>query len=114
MTYAKADERLLEVERWSHVYRRRFKLAALGYAILALGTLVALLLVVSQINNLRDTNEHVAAAAGAFCEAGLAPDAQEPSVLMRIAVAKEIENPIDAAKHPVCRDIIRRLLESNN
>lgn len=97
--------------------RRRFRWALIGYLLLAIGVVVALIVLADQQNSIEDqqdsnnaaqealhAQQHVlAVAAGAYCATGLKSDRREDRIIHRIATGKPIRFP------PDCLAIVGRL-----
>jgi hypothetical protein len=97
--------------------RRRFRWALAGYLLLAVGVVVALIVLADQQNSIEDQQDSndaaqdalhaqqrvLAVAAGAYCAVDLQPEQAENAVIHAIAAGNPIHFP------PDCLTIIRRI-----
>jgi len=101
---------MLAVEDAVKLFYHRFRMALLGYLILALGMVVALFILHDTTENVEEADDRIAVGVGAMCEAILAPDAEEESVLDELSRGQYTPGSRrDPIRHEVCQRIINRL-----
>jgi hypothetical protein len=85
------------------VTRKAWILVITGYAILALGFIGVTILLSHQQDDIDATATRLARAAGAYCEIGLLPDAQEDRGI------RALERGNLKIFHPTCESIVYQL-----
>jgi hypothetical protein len=85
--------------------RRAYWLMAGAYLLLAIGAVVSVTLLARQGDQLDTTNRRLIAAAVGYCQAGIAPDAQERQIID--AQSRGTYDP--ASLDPICERFARQL-----
>jgi hypothetical protein len=83
------------------VTQRAWRLVAGAYALLALGAIICVVLFARQADDLDSVNDRLVKTAIAYCQAGIAPDAQESQVLDELSRSTYHPGELD----PICRRI---------